>query len=311
VRGITKYAILLLGLLCTSANADAVVDVGVITEIQGDVQLIRPSGVFAAAAGVALQGEDVIRTADNASAQLEMLDGSVFELGPQSELYLAEYQLDRTDSVAKAEIGILNGWLRFLTGRLSREAQYEYVTPTVTIGIRGTEGVIAAAEHETELLLSDGQVDVAELDNDGRSGMVTALRAGEFLSRRQGQRTQKFRQPSERFERRRPARFRRQFERRLANLRGRRALPRKLREANYHDVEGLLHSNPRLRQKFERRFEKRLQNPEFRAKAKGPLKDHPQSDRELNGSAPEHRRPTPERPARPPRPQKKDKNKGH
>lgn len=309
MRRQSKTIIFLIALLWAFSYACAGAEIGVLTEVEGDVQLIRATGVFAAAEGVSLQSEDVIKTGESAAAQLEMIDGSVLQLGSQSELYLAEYQFSETATVTKAEVGILTGWLRFLTGRLSRDVQYEYVTPTVTIGIRGTEGIISAAEQETELLLNEGRVDVAELDSEGRSGAVTSLRAGEYFSRRQGQRARRSQQASAGFKNREPTRFRRQVERRLMHLQGRRAAPRKLREADYQDVERLLRSNPRLRQKLMRRFEKRLQDPEFRAKAKKRLKNHPEWRGELQKPAPARGSPLPERPTRGPRPIKKEKSK--
>ena len=93
--------------------------------------------LFAAAPGVDVEEDDLVETGGNATVQIEMHDGTLFKIGPDSRVLLAEYRLGPDRGVLAAGIEVLSGWLRFAVSKLqSADSRYDFRTPTMTIGIR-------------------------------------------------------------------------------------------------------------------------------------------------------------------------------
>src|SRR5262245_29558196 len=94
--------------------------------------------------GAELDNGDTVRTSDG-RAQLRFSDGAYVSLQPDSEFAIRDYRFDgRTDGTERGFFGLLKGAMRTvsgLVGRVNRD-QYQVTTPTATIGIRGTGGVI-------------------------------------------------------------------------------------------------------------------------------------------------------------------------
>ncbi len=231
--------------------------VGVITEVDGEVRLQRGDALFAAAAGVDVEEDDVIETGANAGVQIEMGDGSLFKLGPESRMLLSDYKLDADHGVLDAGIDMLSGWLRFAVGKLRRpDSRYEFNTPTMTIGVRGTEGVIEAVPEHSSLLLEEGEV----VTRAGDAGSMP-VRAGEFIERR---RAQPFHRPAAvppAFRQRMPGLVHARMARRAQLLQQRGVPPRRIRKILREDRQRYLQQHPHLRHKLEQRFSERARHP--------------------------------------------------
>ena len=282
---------ILLTLFCGFASAA----IGYVTEADEAARLIRGDEVFALQAGVAVEQQDIISTQSEGYAQLEMEDGSVLDIGPASQVHLTEYLLDGkpdTDrngrdkrEVDKAEVSLITGWLRFITAKLQPAGRYQFTTPTMTIGIRGTEGIISSTQDDASLSLEEGRVEVAELDSAGLSSAeVTAVKAGEFISRRQGQRRQLLAKTPAAYKDRIPRRYRTKLSRKLNNLQQRGISPRRLRKASYEDLQKILRTNPRIKNRLQNRFKERLKDPLFRKKLNKRLKARPETKRKLRNN---------------------------
>jgi len=267
-------------LVLWSVSSWAQAAVGVITEANGEVQLQRGDALFAAVAGVDIEEDDLIETGRNAGVQIEMHDGSLFKLGPESRVLMSEYKLDADRGVLSAGIDVLSGWLRFAVSKLRRaDSRYDFNTLTMTIGVRGTEGVIEAVNERGSLLLEEGEVVARTAD----AGSVP-VRAGEFIERQPGR---PFHRPGAvppAFRERMPGAVRARAAARAHLLRERGVPPRQIRKVLREDRERYLRQHPHLRQKLEQRFREGARPP-----------------RELRGNDHEHRRRPPrERPTRRP-----------
>jgi len=244
----------------------ATAGIGVFTDVQGDTRIQRGEGYLAAAPGVDVEEDDIIETGDNASAQVEMHDGSLFKLGAASRLLLADYKFDSGGNVVSAGLEVLSGWLRFAVSKLrSNESRYAISTPTMTIGIRGTEGVIEAHSARGGLLLEEGEVAVRAAD----AGSVP-VRAGEYIERAPGQPFARPGAAPPAFRARMPASMQPRMARRAHLLKQQGVPPQQIRHIQREDRERYLRQNPHLRQKFEQRFRGGAgNNPETREKQKG------------------------------------------
>jgi hypothetical protein len=155
----------------------ATASIGVFTAVQGDTRIQRGEVALAAAPGVDVEEDDIIETGDNAGAQVELQDGTLLKLGATSRMLLADYKFDSGGNVVSAGLEVLSGWLRFAVSKLrSNESRYAISTPTMTIGIRGTEGVIEAHGARGGLYLEEGEVAVRAAE----AGSVP-VRAGEYI----------------------------------------------------------------------------------------------------------------------------------
>src|SRR5262245_48162432 len=105
--------------------------------------------------GAELDNGDTVRTSDG-RAQLRFSDGAYVSLQPDSEFAIRDYRFDgRTDGTERGFFGLLKGAMRTvsgLVGRVNRD-QYQVTTPTATIGIRGTGGVIQVREDGSTLIV--------------------------------------------------------------------------------------------------------------------------------------------------------------
>jgi FecR protein len=97
-----------------------------------------------AARGSELDTGDVVRTTDG-RVQIRMTDGSYISLQPNSEFGIKNYRFEgKTDGSESAIYSLVKGAMRTVTGLVGRvnRNRYQVGTPTATVGIRGTGGLI-------------------------------------------------------------------------------------------------------------------------------------------------------------------------
>jgi hypothetical protein len=129
------------------------------------------------AKGLELQSGDRIVTADG-RAQLRFTDGAYVSVQPNSDFSIREYRFDgKTDGTEKGIFGLVRGALRTVTGAIGRvnRSAYQIQTPTATIGIRGTGGLIQILPDGTTLVT--GNSGVWSLGNQAGSVDVPAGKA--------------------------------------------------------------------------------------------------------------------------------------
>lgn len=164
--------------------------VGTLTEAAGTVRLLRGENYLETQRGVEVFPQDIVETAANGSAQIDLKDGSVLKLGPGSRLALTDYKLDKNRNVVSATVDVLTGWLRFAVSKLRKDdSKYRINAPSLTIGIRGTEGVVEAGASEGGVHLVSGRIEVGGQDALGKPLPAVQVNAGEYIQRLQGQST--------------------------------------------------------------------------------------------------------------------------
>jgi len=247
---------LIVFLVLCSFTAWAQAAVGVITEVDGEARVQRGDALYAAAAGVDVEEDDLLETGANAGLQIEMSDGSLFKMGPESRVLLSDYKLGADRGVLDAGIDVLSGWLRFAVSKLRRaDSRYDFNTPTMTIGVRGTGGVIEAAQEHSSLLLEEGEV-VTRADVGSMP-----VRAGEFVDRRRARPFHRSGAVPAAFRQRMPGMVQARMVRRAQLLQQRGVPPRQIRKILREDRQRYLQQHPHLRHKLEQRFRERARHP--------------------------------------------------
>jgi hypothetical protein len=238
-------------LFSPSAGAGAI---GVFTQADGEVRILRGENYLAAQTGVEVEKQDVIETALDAAAQLDMEDGSVLKLGPETRLALSEYELDSDHSVVSAGLDVLAGWVRFAVAKLRSDRSYSFRTPVMTVGVRGTEGVIEAANEAGGLHLEEGAVEVGGAGPDAKGFALEHVTAGQFVQRQRGQGFQRFDRPPPAFAGRLPPGVQHKLKRRAIELRERGVPPRVIRKMTREDAQRFMQRHPYANDRVRERF---------------------------------------------------------
>jgi FecR-like protein len=115
--------------------------------------------------------QEVIETEDESAVVIVFADGSKLTVGENARLTIDNYVYDPSGGGAAA-IKMVKGAFRFVSGTIPKE-NVKLETPTVTIGIRGTELVFDVAEDgETEMSTVSGEADCT--DGSGETLAVAA-----------------------------------------------------------------------------------------------------------------------------------------
>ncbi len=104
--------------------------------------------------GTEVSSGDVVRTTDG-RVHVRMADGAYISLQPNTEFGIKDYKYEgKTDGTESAFYSLLKGAMRTVTGLIGRvnRNRYQVATPTATVGIRGTGGLIQVLDDGSTLV---------------------------------------------------------------------------------------------------------------------------------------------------------------
>ena len=145
-----RYLLLLLLPILAFAN------IGKITVLKGDVSITRGTKTLNAKIGSTLEKNDFIKTAKNAKVQIIFTDKTIFTIGKNSTLDIADYLYDESKpSKNKAKFNVLKGAFTSITGRIGKlnKSKFKLRTKSASIGIRGT---VVKADQEVIMCTQGG-----------------------------------------------------------------------------------------------------------------------------------------------------------
>jgi uncharacterized cupin superfamily protein len=156
-----RSALFLLVAFCTCSVWAA--PSGYVHELSGDVTLTdagKPA-VKAKTGDLFEQGAVFVTGADG-KATIKFSDGQVVSLGPNAQFGVTTYNYN-TANVADSNIvfNLVRGGMRFVTGLIGQtnNSRFAVRTPTLTAGVRGTDGqVVIAADGSTLVSVTSGVV---------------------------------------------------------------------------------------------------------------------------------------------------------
>ncbi len=118
--------------------------------------------------------EDLVRTLEAGRVRIQLLDGSVLNVGARSVLRVTKHSADTQQS----EIEMNLGRLRAQVVKFSKPgASFQVKTPTAVIGVVGTDFILDVTPERTAVYVLEGVVMVANILS-GLAGQA-AVRAGE------------------------------------------------------------------------------------------------------------------------------------
>jgi hypothetical protein len=105
---------------------------------------------------------EVIETDDESAVVVHFVDGSKLTVGENAKVVIDKYVFDAAAADGEQVVTLAKGAFRFVSGALPN-AKIKLQTPTVTIGIRGTELMLDVAEDgETEMSTVAGEADCTD-----------------------------------------------------------------------------------------------------------------------------------------------------
>ncbi|MEA3383751.1 MAG: FecR domain-containing protein [Campylobacterota bacterium] len=169
-----KYLLLLLVPILSFAN------IGKVTVVKGDVNLDRDGQSIKVTSGTILEKKDFIKTKKNGKVQIVFTDNTIFTVGKNSTLDIADYLYDESQPKKnKVQLNVLKGAFSSITGRIGKlnKSKFKLKTKSASIGIRGT---IVKADQEN-IMCTEGAISVTS--NNGitvrvESGYKTNVSSG-------------------------------------------------------------------------------------------------------------------------------------
>src|SRR5712691_3879673 len=170
----------MLALVSAALSEAALANTGHVDFAVGNVVVTEASGrAHALLKGAEVGSGDKIASGADGRAQIRFSDGAYVSLQPNTEFDIKEYRYSgKTDGTESALFGLFKGAMRTVTGLVGRanKSRYRIATPTATIGIRGTGGLIQVNNDGSTLVI--GTSGIWSLTNNGGSIDVPAGTAG-------------------------------------------------------------------------------------------------------------------------------------
>jgi hypothetical protein len=162
----------------TSANP-----IGAVATLQGGATVTRSSATNALKVKDTIFKGDVLQTTVNGTLGITFDDATTFSLRPNSRIAVDEFVYQERGTNNIAAFDVVHGTIAFVASAVAKTGDMKIVTPTATIGIRGTTGVIevpaagavGAAAQSIIKLYPDADGRVGRIELFGRDGRSLAL----------------------------------------------------------------------------------------------------------------------------------------
>ena len=136
--------VVLSGAALLHTTAFAAEDAGTIKTSRGEAQILREGNSLPASVGASLQVSDSIVTGADGAVGITLRDNTRLTAGPNTTLDLNTFRFDKTTHKGAVDASVKRGSLSVISGKIAKASPdgVQFRTPTVTLGVRGTEFII-------------------------------------------------------------------------------------------------------------------------------------------------------------------------
>lgn len=152
----------------TMAWADPVAQV---IRLSGTATVTRDNATAPLILGAALETGDRLVTDANGRVRLQLIDGSVINLGSLVQFEIAEVESNGPGTEREVGLDLLSGALRAFAAPATPSSRFEIRTPRAITAVRGTEWGVIAAPTQSDVLVMSGRVGVRKNEISGRSAI--------------------------------------------------------------------------------------------------------------------------------------------
>jgi len=231
----------------------------VLTLADQPLRLIRGATLYRAAAGVAVQRDDILETAGgNAGAQLEAGLDAIVALGPDTRVLVTNLAADGKSGVGLA---LLRGWVKVAVGSGRRAL---VATPGLQVTLAGGSAIVRSQDGRDAVFAEDGAQQAAKVDGKGKAGAPLRLAPEQYADTDPAKAQPMAGRPPPAFVAAMPLAFRDRLVRAPAVPNAGKVALVKERDVDFADVEAWLAAPLPARRGFAARFRPRLADPAFR-----------------------------------------------
>lgn len=167
VRELTWGVIALL-----ASTAMALADpVAQVVKLSGGATVTRENAAAPLILGTALEAGDRLATDANGRVRLQLIDGSVINLGSQSEFEIDSVASNGPGTDREVGLELVIGALRAFAAPATPQSRFEIRTPRAVTAVRGTEWGILATPTQSDVLVMSGRVGVRKNEISGKSAI--------------------------------------------------------------------------------------------------------------------------------------------
>jgi hypothetical protein len=228
----------------------------VLTLAEQPLRLIRGAAVYKAAAGIAVQKDDILETGA-AGAQVEAGLNAMFALGPQTRVLV----LDLPPAGKAVELALLQGWVKLMadTGKPAQVA-----TPALQVTLAAGSAIVKSAGDGRDAVFAEEGAQQAAKVEKGRAAAPLKLAAEQYAEVDPAKAQPAAGRPPRAFVAAMPPSFRDRLARVPNVPNAGKVLPAKERDADFADVEPWLTAQLPGVKSFVARFRPRLADQTFR-----------------------------------------------
>jgi hypothetical protein len=150
--GMSKSIILAVFIMLASAVVCFSADdtIGLVTEAKGQAFVVRDGQQHVPEAGFKLKINDTLNTGPEAAIGVIFNDETVMSIGANSELAVNEYVFNPDQSRFSFVVKMVRGTAAYMSGLIAKISpeSARFITPSASIGIRGTKMVIQVEDDK-------------------------------------------------------------------------------------------------------------------------------------------------------------------
>jgi hypothetical protein len=125
-------------------------EAGTIKISRGDATIARSGSTYPAAVGSTVLVSDQIVTGEDGAVGITLRDNTRLTAGANTTLDLNKFSFDTTTHAGEVDASVSRGSLSVISGKIAKASPdtVRFNTPTVTLGVRGTEFIIEVDEQD-------------------------------------------------------------------------------------------------------------------------------------------------------------------
>ncbi len=155
----------------TDAQYATVEPIGNVATVTGIATVIRDRNSYPLKVRDDIYLNDVVQTSSNSSLGITFNDATTFNLSASAKITIDNYIYEDGGKQNSAIVDIGKGTVAFVAAAVARTGDMKITTPTATLGIRGTTGVVDVPEGATANSANNVNIKLYP-DADGRVGHI-------------------------------------------------------------------------------------------------------------------------------------------
>ncbi|MDA9404788.1 FecR family protein [Bradyrhizobium sp. CCBAU 45389] len=153
------------------AQATAVEPIGNVATVTGIATVIRDKNSYPLRVRDDIYLNDIVQTSSNSSLGITFNDATTFNLSASAKITIDNYVYEDGGKQNSAIFDIGKGTVAFVAAAVAKTGDMKIATPTATLGIRGTTGVVDVPENATANTANNVNIKLYP-DADGRVGHI-------------------------------------------------------------------------------------------------------------------------------------------